>query len=86
MIRDAKLLKTPAVWCSDQAGCTTETLRKVDQWQRALQMDPAPSQAAQAACNVALAAMPAWQNAISFLLSHDWQASRSIKRERVRVD
>lgn len=68
MIRDARLLKTPVVWCSDQAGCTTETLRKVDQWQRALQMDPAPSQAAQAACNVALAAIPAWQNAISFLL------------------
>ena len=68
VIRDARLLKTPVVWCSDQAGCTTETLRKVDQWQRALQMDPAPSQAAQAACNVALAAIPAWQNAISFLL------------------
>ena len=43
----------------------TETLRKVDQWQRALQMDPAP-QATQATCNVALAAIPAWQEAISF--------------------
>eukprot|EP00435_Cladocopium_sp_Y103_P004604 s3455_g1.t1 len=39
---------------------------KVDQWQRALQgaMDPAGLSEA-AACNVALAAIPAWQDAIS---------------------
>ena len=78
------IVQNPMIWCSDQAGFAAETLRKVDQWQRALQMAPSQAaQAAQATCNVVLAAIPAWQDAISFLLLHDWKASRSIQRGKV---